>query len=53
MKFFVLVLVLVISVYPLSYVRYVWSKKNYLGAVGMVFLTLMSVGVPAYLLFIR
>jgi hypothetical protein len=53
MKFFIIPLLLLVSVYPLSYVKYVWSKKNYIGAVGMVFLTLMSIAFPAYLMFKR
>ena len=53
MKYFVIVFLLLVSIYPLSYVRYVWSKKNYIGALGMVFITMLSFIFPVYLLFTR
>ncbi len=53
MKYFILGLLLLVSVYPFSYVKYVWSKKNYLGALGMLILTLLSLAVPAILLLSR
>jgi hypothetical protein len=53
MKILVIVILLISAVYPLSYVKYVWSKKNYIGALGMIFLTLMSIAFPAYIMFKR
>ena len=53
MNYLVIVLLLMASVYPFTYVKYVWSKKNYIGALGMVFITLVSVLFPAYVLLVR
>lgn len=53
MKYFVIVFLLILSVYPFSYVKYVWQGKNYFGALGMGFITLVSILFPAYLLLIR
>ncbi|NLA86187.1 MAG: hypothetical protein GX847_02670 [Clostridiales bacterium] len=53
MKLLVITGLLVSAVYPLSYVKYVWQKKNYLGALGMLFLTFVSLAFPAYLVFRR
>jgi nitrate reductase gamma subunit len=52
-KYIATAILLIASVYPFSYAGYVWRKKNYLGALGMAFLSLLSVVYPAYLLFIR
>ena len=52
-KFFIIVLLLVASAYPFSYAIYVWRKKNYFGALGMVFLVLASIVTPAYILIVR
>lgn len=53
MKYFVIAFLLIVSVYPLGYIKYVWQKKNYFGAIGMVFLTLFSISFPAYLIIVR
>ena len=53
MKYITIVLLLIASVYPVSYAKYNFMKKNYLGAFGMIFLTLAAVAFPVYLLFTR
>ncbi|NMA24326.1 MAG: hypothetical protein GX936_01520 [Clostridiales bacterium] len=53
MEYIVTAVLLAASIYPFSYVRYVWQKKNYTGAVGMLFMTLLSLSYAVYLLFAR
>ncbi len=53
MSGFLIALLLLTSVYPFSYAGYVWRKKNYPGAIGMLVLTLTSLALPIYLLFRR
>lgn len=53
MTYIIIALLLIVSVYPLSYVRYVWQKKNYAGAVAVLLLTLASIAAPACFLFSR
>lgn len=53
MNYIVILFLLIMAIYPLSYAKYNWKKKNKLGAVGMVLLVLASIVLPAFLLFIR
>jgi hypothetical protein len=53
MKAAEIIFLLLASVYPFSYARYNAGKKNYFGAVGMVFLALVAIGFPALLILTR
>lgn len=53
MKYLVVLILLIQSVYPINFARYNWKKKNKLGAVGAMLLAVSSIVVPAVLLFIR
>jgi hypothetical protein len=51
MRFLILIPILIISAYPISYAKFCWSKKNRIGAVGAVLVVLASLVVPlAYLI---
>lgn len=53
MKYVIIIIVTVISIYPFSYAKYNWGRKNRLGAVGCILLSVLSVVFPALLLLIR
>ncbi len=40
-------LLLIINIYTISYARYVWNKKNKLGAFGAIFLAVLSIMLPS------
>jgi hypothetical protein len=53
MNFIIILILLVLSLHPLSYAKFNWSKKNKLGAVGSIFIAIAAVIFPAVLLFLR
>lgn len=53
MKYIVIPILLIVSIYPFSYARYNWNKKNKLGAVGSVLLAILVIVYPAVILFTR
>ncbi|OPZ91518.1 MAG: hypothetical protein BWY74_01948 [Firmicutes bacterium ADurb.Bin419] len=53
MKLIIILFLLIISIQPISYAKYNWSRNNKLGAVGTIFITLVGVVYPVVLLFSR
>jgi hypothetical protein len=53
MKYLTILLLLIASVYPFSYARYNFIKKNYLGAVGMALLALAAIVFPVIMILSR
>ena len=53
MKYFVILLLLLLSINPISYAKYNWNKKNRLGAVGCILLVVLSVALPSILILAR
>ncbi|HEX9063324.1 MAG TPA: hypothetical protein VF941_24390 [Clostridia bacterium] len=53
MKYLIIVLLIIVSIYPMSFARYNWSKKNRWGAVGAALLAAASVIYPVVLVFTR
>lgn len=53
MKYILLFFLLILSIYPLSYAKYNWDKKNKSGAVGCVFLAVAAVVMPSVILWVR
>ncbi len=52
MKYVVMVFILISSLYSLSYAKYNWKKKNRMAAVGVIFVAMVSIILPAALLFL-
>lgn len=52
MKYILLVILFVISVYPFSYARYNWNNKNKLGAVGAAVVGIAAIVYPAILILV-
>jgi hypothetical protein len=46
-------LLILLSLYPLSYAKYNWGKKQYLQAIGMVFIVMVMLALPVYVLLTR
>ncbi len=53
MNYILILFILIMALYPLSYAKYNWKNKNKFGAVGMILLILASIVVPVILIFIR
>lgn len=53
MKYLVIPLLLILSIYPLSFAGYNWRKKNKFGAFGMLLLVLAQIVLPGVLLLTR
>lgn len=53
MNYIIILFLLIMAIYPLSYAKYNWNNKNKFGAVGMILLILASIIVPVILLFVR
>lgn len=53
MKILTILFLLIISIKPLSYAKYNWSRNNKLGAVGTIFIALVGVVYPIVLLYLR
>lgn len=52
MKFVVMAFILISSFYSLSYAKYNWKKKNRMAAAGVAFAAMVSIILPAVLLFV-
>ena len=50
---FVLLLLLVISVHTLSFAKYNWDRGNKRAAVGAALMALISIALPAIVMFTR
>jgi hypothetical protein len=53
MKYVAILFLLIVSVYPLSYAKYNWSRNNKLGAIGSILLAVAAVIFPSVLLILR
>lgn len=53
MKYAAIPLLLIVSIYPFSYAKYNWNKKNRPGAVGAVLIGISAVVYPSVLIFTR
>ncbi len=53
MKYLGVIFLIFLSIYPLSFARYSWRKKNRLGAASVILLAAASVIYPAVLMFTR
>ena len=53
MKYIIILLLLVLAIHPLSYAKYCWSKKNKLGALGVILIALLAIAAPSVLLIMQ
>jgi len=53
MRYTVILFLIVLSMYPLSYAKYNWDRKNKIGAAGMITLTIAAIVIPTIQLFLR
>jgi hypothetical protein len=53
MKYLIIIVLLIISIQPLSYAKYNWGKRNWLGAVGAILIALAAVVFPSAMLILR
>ncbi len=53
MKYPIIILILIILIYPLSFAMYNWNNDNKTAAIGTVLITLASLILPFYILFLR
>lgn len=53
MKYVIILFLLVISMYPLSYAKYNWNEGNKLGAIGTIILAAAAIAIPSMMLFFR
>lgn len=51
MSYLAMIFILLVSVYSFSFAKYCWKKKNRVAAVGALLLTLVSIILPAVMLF--
>ncbi|NPV43552.1 MAG: hypothetical protein HPY70_06195 [Firmicutes bacterium] len=51
MSYLAMIFILAASVYSFSFARYCWKKQNRIAAVGALLLTLVSIILPAVMLF--
>ena len=53
MKYVPILFLLAISIYPISYAKYNWDRKNKFGAIGSFLIALASVILPSVLILTR
>jgi len=53
MIYIAVLFLIILSIYPLSYAKYNWDRKNRLGAAGTILLAISAVVVPSILLLFR
>lgn len=53
MKYIVILCLLIISVYPFSYAKYNWDRKNKLGAVGSILIAVFMIIYPSIIILKR
>jgi len=53
MRYIIMLFLIIISIYPLSYAKYNWDRKNKLVAIGTIILTMAAIAVPSILLLFR
>ena len=53
MNYIIIALLIVFSVNPLSYAKFNWGKKQYFQSIGVVFMTMVMVGLPIYVMLSR
>jgi hypothetical protein len=53
MKYVIVIILMIISIYPFSYARYNWNKKNKLGAVGSILIGIAAIVYPTVLILTR
>ncbi|HPM00037.1 MAG TPA: hypothetical protein PLS45_09150 [Bacillota bacterium] len=53
MTYIVILFLIILSIYPLSYAKYNWDRKNKLGAIGTIILAMAAIAVPSILLLFR
>lgn len=52
-RIFIIILLLLIAVYTISFGRWTWKRKNKLGAIMVFLVALATLVLPVYALFIR
>ncbi|HEY9062956.1 MAG TPA: hypothetical protein VIO64_21035 [Pseudobacteroides sp.] len=52
-RIFIIILLLLIAIYTISFGRWTWKRKNKLGAVMVFLVALATVALPVYVLFVR
>lgn len=52
MKYVVMILILIPSLYTLSFAKYNWKKKNRMTAAGAAIAAMVSIILPAVLLYV-
>lgn len=53
MKYVEIIFLIIISIYPFSYVGYNWSKKNKFGAIGVLLLSTAAIIFPSVLILFK
>jgi len=53
MTYIVILFLIILSIYPLSYAKYNWDRENKLGAIGTIILAMAAITVPSILLLFR
>jgi len=53
LSFLVYIIILVICFYTILFALTEWKKKNYLGFAGIVFLVVIIIALPFYLIFLK
>ena len=53
MTYVLIVLLILLSLHPLSYAKYNWGKKQYLQSIGMAFIVMVMLALPIYVLLTR
>lgn len=51
--YIIIALLILLSIKPLSFAKFNWRKKQYLGAIGMILIVLLMMGLPIYVLLTR
>jgi phosphoglycerol transferase MdoB-like AlkP superfamily enzyme len=53
MKYPIIMLILILLIHPLSFAKYNWDNNNKTAAIGTVLISLVSLILPFYILFLR
>ncbi|EGD49583.1 hypothetical protein Cpap_4021 [Ruminiclostridium papyrosolvens DSM 2782] len=51
MRYIVIVFLLLVAIYLMSFAKYNWSKKNRTATIGVVLLMLVSIALPLVVMF--
>jgi len=52
-EYITMAFIIILLIYPLSYSKHNWNKNNKIAAIGTILVTLFSLFLPFYILFLR